>query len=382
MTTAALPLLILELTGETQQEHALGLVAAAAALPALLFALPSGVSADRHDRRRLLIGSEVVSGVAMLVTVILIVSDRMTVGFLTVLAFVMGTASVLFIAAVQPTVPTLVPSELLVDANGKLAAAADGTEFIGTPLGPLLFAVAPWAPFLVDAVTYGGSAVLLRTIPPQPRASAAQRAALRLRDGVTHLRSSRSLLAIWIALGALSISGALVLTLLPVVLREQVGVSKAGYGPLLTLIAFGSTAAGLCAKWIIGALGTRASLALAITGNAVAYIVLGTTDRWWVAGLVIAVWGFCVTLGGVVTMTIRQRLIPAALMGRVMSLFQLAIAVGTLVGTLLAAAIGDLVSVGTMIVVAGAAQFAVLAVVLVGIEGITSGPRTHIETEP
>ncbi len=143
MTAAALPLLILELTSENQQEHVLGLVAAAAALPALLFALPSGMSADRHDRRRLLIGSELVSGIAMALVVVLLFADRLNIALVVVLAFVMGSASVLFTAAVQPTVPTIVPDELLDDANGKLAAAADGTEFVGTPLGPLLFALAP-----------------------------------------------------------------------------------------------------------------------------------------------------------------------------------------------------------------------------------------------
>jgi predicted MFS family arabinose efflux permease len=382
MTTAALPLLILELTSESQQEHVLGLVAAAAALPALLFALPSGMSADRHDRRQLLIGSELVSGVAMALVVVLVVADRLTIVLVVVLAFVMGSASVLFTAAVHPTVPTIVPDELLEDANGKLAAAADGTEFVGTPLGPLLFALAPWAPFLLDAVTYGASAALLRAVPPQPRASVARRAEMRLDSAIDHLRRSRPLVAIWFALGALSLTGALVFTLLPVVLRDRVGVSVAGYGPLLTLVAFGSTAAGLCAKWIIAALGQRVALAVGVIGNAIAYIVFGTTDRWWVAGAALAAWGFSVTLGGVVTMTIRQRLIPGAMMGRVLALFQLVIAVGTVAGSLLAAVIGDAVGVGTVIVVAGVAQFAVLALVMAGLAGVDAGAPPVVEPEP
>lgn len=382
MTAAALPLLILELTSENQQEHVLGLVAAAPALPALLFALPSGMSADRHDRRRLLIGSELVSGIAMALVVVLLFADRLNIALVVVLAFVMGSASVLFTAAVQPTVPTIVPDELLDDANGKLAAAADGTEFVGTPLGPLLFALAPWAPFLADAVTYGASAVLLRAVPPQPHASAPTRAEVRLRSGIAYLRSSQPLVAIWFALGALSLTGALVFTLLPVVLRDRLSVSVAGYGPLLTLIAFGSTAAGLCAKWIISALGQRAALVVGVTGNAVAYIVFGTTERWWVAGVALAAWGFSVTLGGVVTMTIRQRLIPGQMMGRVLALFQLVIAVGTVAGSLLAAAIGDAVGVGTVIVAAGVAQFAVLGLVMVGLAGVDPGVPTVADPEP
>jgi MFS family permease len=335
----------------------------------VLLALPSGVSADRFDRRRLLIGSELVSGLVLALAVVLIVSDRLTVPFLVVLAFVLGAAAVVFTAAVQPTVPTIVAEAQLDDANGKLAAAADGTEFVGTPLGPLLFAIAPWMPFLVDALTFGASAQLLRAVPTQPRPTAAERARVRIGPAVEHLRGSRPLWSIWLALGLLSMSGALVLTIMPVVLREQVGVSLAWYGPLLTVVAIGATAAGLCARPVIVAVGRRTTLIGAVVGNAVAYLVLGTTDSWVVAGAALAGWGFTVTLGGVVTMTIRQRLIPADLMGRVLSLFQFVLAIGALVGSLVAAVVGDAIDAGTLIVLAGLLQFGVLGLLMAGLAG-------------
>jgi MFS family permease len=369
MTTAALPLLVLDIVGQTDQEHILGFVGAAAALPAVLFAVPSGVSADRFDRRRMLIGSELVSSLALALAVALIVSDRLTVPYLVVLAFVLGAAAVVFTAAVQPTVPTIVAEEDLDDANGKLAAAADGTEFVGTPLGPLLFAVAPWMPFLVDALTFGASAQLLRAVPPQPRPTVGERVVVRIGPAVEHLRGSRPLRSIWLALGLLSMTGALVLTIMPVVLRERVGVSLAWYGPLLTVVAVGATAAGLCARMLIEVLGRRTTLIAAVVGNAVAYIVLGTTDSWVVAGAALAGWGFSVTLGGVVTMTIRQRLIPVDLMGRVLSLFQFVLAVGALVGSLVAAVVGDAIDAGTLTVVAGLAQFGVLGLLMAGLAG-------------
>jgi predicted MFS family arabinose efflux permease len=270
---------------------------------------------------------------------------------------------------VQPTVPTIVTEEQLDDANGKLAAAADGTEFVGTPLGPLLFAVAPWMPFLVDALTFGASAQLLRAVPAQPRPTAGERVRVRIGPAFDHLRGSRPLWSIWLALGLLSMSGALVLTVMPVVLRRQVGVSLAWYGPLLTVVAVGATAAGLCARPVIVAVGRRTTLIGAVVGNAVAYLVLGTTDSWVVAGAALAGWGFTVTLGGVVTMTIRQRLIPADLMGRVLSLFQFVLAIGALVGSLVAAVVGDAIDAGTLIVLAGLLQFGVLGLLMAGLAG-------------
>ena len=370
MTTAALPLLVLEIVGRSHHEHILGFVGAAAALPVVLFAVPSGVGADRFDRRRLLIGSELVSGIVLAIAVVLIVTDRLTVPFLVVVAFVLGAAAVVFTSAVQPTVPTIVREDQLDDANGKLAAAADGTEFVGTPLGPLLFAVAPWMPFLVDALTFGASARLLQAVPPQARGERADQQRVRVRPAVEHLLASRPLWSLWLALGLLSTSGALVLTIMPVVLRERIGVSLGWYGPMLTLVAVGATAAGLSARWVIQRLGRRLTLVLAVIGNALAYIVLGTTQAWVVAGAALAGWGFSVTLGGVVTMTIRQRLIPGDLMGRVLSLFQFGLAVGALMGSLIAAVVGDAVESGRLTVLAGVAQFGVLALVIAGLTGL------------
>jgi MFS family permease len=194
-----------------------------------------------------------------------------------------------------------------------------------------------------------------------------ERVLVRIGPAVEHLRGSRPLRSIWLALGLLSMTGALVLTIMPVVLLERVGVSLAWYGPLLTVVAVGATAAGLCARAVIDTLGRRATLIAAVVGNAVAYIVLGTTRSWVMAGVALAAWGFSVTLGGVVTMTIRQRLIPPELMGRVLSLFQFMLAVGALVGSLIAAVVGDAVDAGTLTVVAGLVQFGVLGLLMAGL---------------
>jgi predicted MFS family arabinose efflux permease len=367
MTASALPLLILELTGAQSQEHVLGLVAAAAALPAVLLAIPSGVGADRFDRRRLLIGSDVASGVVLAGLVALIITDHLEVPVLVVAAFVLGATAALFTAAVQPVIPSIVADHQLDEANGKLAAAADGTEFVGTPLGPLLFSINPWTPFLVDAVSFVGSARLLRTLPPQPPAESATREQSRLKPAIELVRGSPSLMRIWVALGLLSLTGGLVFTVLPIILRQQVGVSLGWYGAMMTLVAVGSTAAGIASGRVITLFGHRTTLALVIAINAVSYVVLGITERWVWAAVALTLWGASVTLGGVVTMTIRQRLIPPHLAGRTLALFQFVLALGGLLGGLAAVVLADVFDAGSMAVLAGWMQMPVLILLLRGL---------------
>lgn len=380
MSAAALPLLVLELTGDRNQEHVLGLVAAGAALPAVLLSIPSGVGADRFDRRRLLVGSEAASGVVLAGLVGLILADRVSVAALVVAAFVLGATAVLFTAAVQPVIPTIVADEQLDEANGKLAAAADGTEFVGTPLGPVLYSVTPWTPFLLDALSFVASARLLRTLPPQPPAHAADPDRTRIGPAVDHLRGSPPLKRLWLALGLLSLTGGLVLTVLPIILREEVGVSLGWYGALMTLVAVGSTLAGITSGRVIALLGQRTTLAIVVATNAVSYVVLGVTEHWVWAAVALALWGASVTLGGVVTMTVRQRLIPGHLAGRTLALFQFVLALGALLGSLAAVVLGGAMEAGSMAVLAGWLQIPVLLLLLRGLP-VRPAP-TGVPTSP
>jgi hypothetical protein len=73
---------------------------------------------------------------------------------------------VVFDNAAQSVLPSLVPPDLLPKANGtQYVVQVIGGSFLGPPAGAALFAIAPFAPFGVDAVSFAGSAALLRGLP-------------------------------------------------------------------------------------------------------------------------------------------------------------------------------------------------------------------------
>ncbi len=362
-----MPLLVLTLVGEATKERTLGWVAIAAAVPMLVFALPGGISADRYDRRRIVIAAEIISASLLTIVAILIMTDSMSIALVIILSAVLSTMSTLFASAVEPMVPLIVDAVDLEEANGKLSAVTDGTEFLGLPLGSLLFSFVPWLPFLFDAASFAGSAAMLRGLPPSITPPAPDGEPVRLAPALKWVRASRPLMVLWVMLGLLAMSGSIAITLTPIVLGDRVGVDERWYGWMLVLITLGATLAGLLCKRVSARLGSRNTLLAAVLVNAVAYVLFGTTTRWYLAGVALLLWGFSVTTGVIVSKTMRQRLIPSHLLGRVMSMYQLVVASGLLIGAALVSIVGSGIDSGSFVVVAGFVQIAVLVLLVVGL---------------
>jgi len=117
MTVTAIPLVA---ALQPNSELILGVVAAAGILPGLLFAVPAGIATDRFDRRRILIGADLLRALALTMAFVGVVTDRIGVVTLTLTAFLVGVGETVFISASQAFVPSLVPVEDLDHANGRL----------------------------------------------------------------------------------------------------------------------------------------------------------------------------------------------------------------------------------------------------------------------
>src|SRR6266568_5013797 len=116
-TQFALPLLIFKLTGSAIN---LGLTTAAAFLPYLLFGLVIGAWVDRVDRKRLMIGTDVLRAAVIASIPLLASIDRLSVEWIYVVSFLSTTLSICFNSAEFAAIPSLVPSEgeAIVTANG------------------------------------------------------------------------------------------------------------------------------------------------------------------------------------------------------------------------------------------------------------------------
>jgi MFS family permease len=330
---AAVPLLAATLT---RDPRLVSVVAAATSLPWLLFSLPAGALVDRYDRARMLWrGVAVQAGLAAVVAV-LAATGRLGVGGLAALAFGLGACQVVAGTAAQALLPSLVPAERLPSANGyQQTIAVVGQQFLGPPAGSLLFAVAAGLPFGVDAAVLAVAAVLAATLAGRvdgADAAAADRAEPRrvpsslraeIAAGLRWLAAHRLLRTLTLLAAVNTFCFQLGTATLVLLATDELGVSARGFGLLLATAAVGSLAGGLGGPWLLRRLGDRTVLLSALALNAVATAAIGLSPSAAVLGTLLAATGLGVTLWNLVSIGLRQRLVPAELLGRVMGVHRL-----------------------------------------------------------
>jgi MFS family permease len=158
ISAIAMPLLVLAQTGSPADA---GLVAAAGTLPFLIVHLPAGPLVDRWNRRRILLTSEALAGLALATVPIAQWLNILTVAQLVVVAFVQGTCAVFFGVAETAALPNIVPAAQLPAALAQNEARGRGAALAGGPLGGLLFGLDRALPFLADAISYAAASIAL-----------------------------------------------------------------------------------------------------------------------------------------------------------------------------------------------------------------------------
>ncbi|MFG6502533.1 MFS transporter [Microbacterium sp. P05] len=198
----AVPLVAITVLGASAAE--LGLIGLAQWAPFLLLALPLGVLADRHRRRRLIALSQWSRGALMLGVVVAAALGALSLPLLLVAVTALGIFAVLYEVCYQSVVPSLVPPAALEGANARLQATASGAEVGGPGLGGLL---AQWlgAPIALLAPTIGYvvSGVAVASVrAPEPLPQRPERVEdgrgvffREMRDGISHVLHDRYLVA-------------------------------------------------------------------------------------------------------------------------------------------------------------------------------------------
>jgi MFS family permease len=324
---SALPLLSVTVT---RDPRLISLVSAAFFVPWLLLSLPAGVLADRCDRAALMWRAQAVQGVVVALIAVLAAVRAADIGMLIAAGFLLGAAEVVFSNAAQAVLPQLVPADLLPRANGNLQVSLTaGETFLGPPLGSLLFAVQRALPFGLDAASFAGSALLLSGLPRQPPAEAAGAAGppaslrAQIAEGLRWLFRHRLLRVVAVLLGVMGFCSQMGQGVLVLLATRTLHVSAFGYGLLWTASAVGSILGGLANPVLTRRLGLLPSLVIAMAASAAVYAGIGLAPDAYVAGVMMACNGFFVTMWNVVTVSLRQRIVPADLLGRVNSVYRM-----------------------------------------------------------
>jgi MFS family permease len=350
MHAAALPLLVLH---STSSPVALSLVVVAVEIPWVLVSLHAGVVVDRLDRRRVMVWSDVGRFAVLIVLVILILTSRVNLAWLVLAAFTLGVGQVFFDLAAQSAVPDLVSRDErhLSLANGRIAAAeSNGEDFVGPPLGSVLFGVWNVLPFAGNALSFATSGMLIlsiRTDATTKVTSNAPRTSVKTEivEGIRWLLGNRTLrtLATTSCLGNVVVSAQF--AMLALLAKHVLGLPDFGFGLLLTATAVGATAGGLAAAAASKRFGSGTVLLVAKAGVGVAVLELGLVTNAWVAAVMMMATGALTTAEKVVVSTLRQQIVPRRLLGRVLSSSRLVVMAGGPVGAALGGVLASMFTV-------------------------------------
>jgi len=341
---AALPLLAVALTKDPML---IAVISVATFLPWLLVSLPAGVLVDRHDRATLMWRAQLAQGTVVTVIVVLVAGHLVNIWALAVAGFFLGSAQVVFDNAAQSVLPSLVPPDLLPKANGtQYVVQVIGGSFLGPPAGAALFAIAPFAPFGVDAVSFAGSAALLRGLPAADpsRGRSSERGSAAIAAGLRWLARHRLLRIVAVLLAVSNFCSQMGMATLVLFATQDLGVSTRGYGVLLGASAVGSVLGGLVNPVLARRFGQIGLLVTASAASAAITAGMGLAPDVIVLGALLACRGFTATLWNVVTVSLRQRVIPSELLGRVNSVYRMlgwgTIPLGGLAGGFIASVAG------------------------------------------
>ena len=351
----AVPTQVFLLTGSTM---ATGLTVAAEYLPSVAIGPFAGVVADRWDRRRLMLATDLFRAVA--VALMLFASTPNTV-WIIYLALVAETAgSVLFRPAAQAHTPVVVGTGPLLSSANAMNAVTDGTvRLVGGPLGATLMTVAGFEVLIwIDTASYVASAAMIMTTVRRP--SARRRTAIAaglvadLTDGFRFLRAEPLAFALLpITTIFFAANASLSAVLMPFGLRHLGGGQQLGF--LLSALGVGFLLGAPLTRILTDRLAPKYTMATSLAATAGAYILLFRSVSLSTALPAAVVIGTAGSLILVTPHTVLQRLLPNNVLGRVSAVFLTTEAIATLGGALLGPLIAQTTTPSTTAILAATA---------------------------
>ena len=341
---------------------ALAMLGVCATVPQLLALLGSGILSDRVERRRILLGADVLRFVAVLIVALLVMSGQTQMWQLAVLSVVYGLGAGVAAPAFDAIIPDLVADQDLQQANALDQFLRPAMLRLGGPaLGGVLIAVhGAGTAFLFDALTFLISALCVWQIDVRRRAvdpdDSGDSPSL-LADALEGVRFVRSRTWLWGTLGSATVAYLLFMgpteVLLPYLVKEVLHGSATDLGVILGAGGVGAIAAAL----IVGQLGlprrqlTFMYLCWAAAALAVAGYGLATTG-WQLMVFSLVINGL-EAAGTVAWATTKQLLVPAEMLGRVSSLDWFISIAGLPVSYALTAPVAALIGAQTTFIAAG-----------------------------
>ncbi|WP_394279114.1 MFS transporter [Microbacterium sp.] len=342
---AASPLLIASMTDSPI------LVASGALLqflPWLLFGLHAGAIADRVDRRVLIMCANGIRALILVALCVFLTTGVANIGIVLAVAFLYGCAEVFVDTTSSTLLPMMVRKADLGIGNARLQAGyLVANQFGGPPLGAFLFALGSFWPFAVQAVCVALAVVLISRIArttvsahdaePRPRTPVH----VDILEGVRWLWRNPPVRTLVIIILTFNVTWAAPWGVLVLYATDYLQMGPIGYGALTTASALGGLLSVAGFGWLERHFSFTVLMRVVLTAEVLMHLAFALTTSGVVAFIIMFAFGAYAFVWGTISTTVRQRLVPRHLQGRIASVNMVGVFGGLVIGQALGGVIAQ-----------------------------------------
>lgn len=376
----------------TNKAIVLGLINLAAGLPTIALTMYGGSLADRHDKRKILIATQLVQIASAVVLGLLVMSHVIQIWHVIILATVLGACIAFEMPAISALVPELVEHIQIGAAVNMDRAVFHGSRFIGSSVAGL--AVSAWgaaSAFFANAFSFIAMIIAIGTLPPRKQGTQEEEEQRRssMMDGLRYVKSDHVMVAMiaLIALTTIFVFPIVSPVMLPLYVRNILHLGPRELGWLMAMSATGSFSGALGLLTIAPAKRFKFMTGNAI-GVAAGLMCMSLSTSFWLTAPAMAMLAVGLSMNFGLANTIVQERAPSPLRGRISAVFGMSFFGLMPIAGILVPGFSDLVGMRPALGVA-AVLFAVGAFIILGTAGrkeveasATVIPEANVEPEP
>ncbi len=357
MQSVAQSWLVYRLTGSALL---LGSVGFASQVPVFLFAPLGGITADRFNRRYIVIATQTAAMLLAFILAVLTLTGKVHVWHVFVLASLLGVVNAFDIPGRQSFLVDMVGKDDLMNAIALNSSMFNGARVIGPAIAGILVAKIGegWC-FFVNAVSYIAVIIGLLLMKVHSPVRAAMASPFEhMMEGFRYVNQTTPIRALLLLLGLVSLVGMPYAVLMPIFADQILHGGARGLGILMGATGVGALLGALTLAFREGVKGLGRWVAWCSAGFGVSLITFSASRSFWISVILLLPVGYTIMLQMASSNTLIQVMVPDALRGRVMAVYSMMFMGMAPIGALLGGALAERLGAPLTVAIGGVASLA------------------------
>ena len=318
------PLLAVSLT---EDPVLIGLMTALGLLPWLFFAIPIGAYVDRVDRRKALVGGNMLRSAIAIFVAFAIAQEFINIWILLGCVFLFGICEVLVDTTSQSVLPQILDKSNFERGNSRLQISeVIVAQFAGSPLSGFLYAISIALPFYFSTAGFVAAALLLALFPFQKDVNPVheddqgkERLGIRgdIKFALNYLYQDKRILSIVLITTSIGFFYSISTAVAPLFILKELSVEPSLFGVVLAIQGVGALVGSIAAPAASKKFGRGRALGMNLVIASFMIVLTGLAPNVYVFVVISVVVGFTISVWNILLMSLYQSLIPTHLYGRI-----------------------------------------------------------------